>query len=321
MKDKKKNEKVNLSKLNSVPTRVVYWVFQILIFATMVVSVVQLIIFDSQIRRNTQVTHIVLCIVGLLLYNLPTLVQRAFKVYVPSVIHIFVLLFIFAHFVLGEVVGVYTTSAVFDKVLHATSGFAIALLGFSVINLLNNSSSNSAFKLNPFFVAFFSFCFALAIALLWEIFEYASDSLIGTNMQRYKPPTDAIQAVTPKQGYGLIDTMVDVIVSTVSAFIVSVIGYIVLRRKKEFLNRFLMRKISDYDTAIAEAEEAGDERLAEALRKAKDAALAGIETDEILHTTSERPKDGQAGQESAEEIRETTRNEQEPACEEGENEK
>ncbi len=279
-KEENENKKaVHVDKLTGMATRVVYWIFQILIFGTMIASVVQLCVVDSLIKRSTQLNHIVLCAVALLLYNIPTVAQRRFKLYVPSALHIFILIFIFAHFILGEIVGVYTTSAVFDKILHATSGLAIAASGFSVVNLLN-SNSNSTFKLNPFFVAFFSFCFALAIALLWEIFEFAADSLFGMNMQRWDPPKDLAQAIPPKQGYGLIDTMGDVIVSTVAALVVCVAGYVILKRKQELLNRFLIRKISDYDTAIAEAEEAGDRKLADALRKAKADALSQIETSE-----------------------------------------
>lgn len=272
--EEKTEETVDVTKLNSTSTRVVYWVFQVLIIGTMIASIVQLCVADSQVRRNTQATHIILCAVALILYNVPSFAQKRFKLYVPTTLHIFILIFIFAHFILGEVVGVYTTSAVFDKILHSTSGLAIAMGGFSAVNLLNKNSSNTHLKLNPFFVAFFSFCFALAIALLWEVFEYASDSIFGTNMQRYKPPTGLVQANPPKQGYGLVDTMGDIIVSTVSALVVCVVGYFWLKRKNHLLNRFLLHKMSDYETAIAEAREAGDEKLATALEKAKAEALA-----------------------------------------------
>lgn len=194
MKQHKSEEKVNVNKLNTHATRIVYWVFQIAIIGTMIASIVQLCVFTSPVKRSTQVAHIMLCAVALVLYNIPSFMQARFHLYVPTTIHIFILLFIFAHFILGEIVGIYTTSAVFDKVLHTMSGFAIALCGFSLVNLLN-SQRNVAFRLNPFFVAFFSFCFALAIALLWEIFEFAADSLFGMNMQRWDPPEEIKKAV------------------------------------------------------------------------------------------------------------------------------
>lgn len=270
--ERNKKSDINLTKLNSTATRVVYWMFQILILCTMMFSLVSLFTEPTLFDKGTHIEHIMLCVVSLVLYNIPSIAQRRFKLYVPSAMHIFVLLFIFAHFILGEVFGTYKVSAVFDKLLHTTSGLAIALGGFSLVNILNDSR-NTHLKLSPLFVALFSFCFALAIALLWEVLEFTSDSLFGTNMQRYIPPENVEQAVLPKQGYGLIDTMGDMIVSTAAAFVVSVLGYVALRKKTKYLNRFLLRKIPDYDTAIAEAEEAGDTKLVEALKKARDEVL------------------------------------------------
>lgn len=270
--ERNKKSDINLTKLNSTATRVVYWMFQILILCTMMFSLVSLFTEPTLFDKGTHIEHIMLCVVSLVLYNIPSIAQRRFKLYVPSAMHIFVLLFIFAHFILGEVFGTYKVSAVFDKLLHTTSGLAIALGGFSLVNILNDSR-NTHLKLSPLFVALFSFCFALAIALLWEVLEFTSDSLFGTNMQRYIPPENVEQAVPPKQGYGLIDTMGDMIVSTAAAFVVSVLGYVALRKKTKYLNRFLLRKIPDYDTAIAEAEEAGDTKLVEALKKARDEVL------------------------------------------------
>ena len=270
--ERNKKSDINLTKLNSTATRVVYWMFQILILCTMMFSLVSLFTEPTLFDKGTHIEHIMLCVVSLVLYNIPSIAQRRFMLYVPSAMHIFVLLFIFAHFILGEVFGTYKVSAVFDKLLHTTSGLAIALGGFSLVNILNDSR-NTHLKLSPLFVALFSFCFALAIALLWEVLEFTSDSLFGTNMQRYIPPENVEQAVPPKQGYGLIDTMGDMIVSTAAAFVVSVLGYVALRKKTKYLNRFLLRKIPDYDTAIAEAEEAGDTKLVEALKKARDEVL------------------------------------------------
>ena len=324
----KKNERgkkgdINLTKLNSTATRVVYWMLQILILCTMGFSIVSLFTEPTLFDKGTHIEHIMLCVVSLILYNIPSIAQRRFKLYVPSAIHIFVLLFIFAHFILGEVFGTYKVSALFDKLLHTTSGLAIALGGFSLVNILNDSR-NTHLKLSPLFVALFSFCFALAIALLWEVLEFTSDSLFGTNMQRYIPPENVEQAVPPKQGYGLIDTMGDMIVSTAAAFVVSVLGYIALRKKSGALNRFLLRKIPDYEIAIAEAEEAGDTKLVEALKKAlaevlgqtsgesdevelKESSVASAEIESEAHTEEEpQTENSEIGEEAPQENAEET---------------
>ena len=72
--------------------------------------------------------------------------------------------------------------------------------------------------MKPAFVALFSFTFAIAIGSLWAIFEYSMDSLLGLNMQKS----------------GLVDTMWDLIVDAVGAFVISVLGYFYMKRGFEY---------------------------------------------------------------------------------------
>lgn len=265
---KEKRAEIDASQLDTRAVRITYWVFQSIIILNMLISLLGIIFGKS--GREKSIADFMLAAIGLILLNVPTFMQKKFGLYIPPAIYIFIIVFIWAHFILGEVGGAYKKSMVFDKILHTTSGLAIAIGGFSLVNFLNKSSS-AYMKLSPLFVALFSFFFALAIAVLWEILEFACDCIIGTNMQQYLPPANLENIVgnPPAQGYGLIDTMGDVIVSTVAAAVVCVIGYITLKKKKPAFSRFLFRKITDYDTAIKEATEAGDEKLVVALEKAK----------------------------------------------------
>ena len=297
---KEKKEEIDFSHLNTRSMKVVYWLLQSLMIVTLVISFIGLFI-GGKGHRETNIEHMMLCVVAIVLFNIPQIMQRKFNLYIPPAMYIFVLVFIYAHFILGEVRGMYKESMVFDKILHTTSGLAIAIGGFSLVNFLNDSR-NSHLKLSPLFVAIFSFCFALAIAVLWEIFEFAADCLVGTNMQQYLPPKNLENVIVdPPQGYGLIDTMGDVIVSTIAAFVVCLIGYFALRKKNKNFNRFLFRKITDYDTAIAEATEAGDERLAESLRRAQAAAEQKAENDAVS-----APEETENGEETAGEKGDTT---------------
>ena len=56
----------------------------------------------------------------------------------------------------------------------------------------------------------------MAIAVVWEIFEYSMDTFLGTNMQKS----------------GLVDTMEDLIVATIGAVTVGVLGYLYLKYGK-----------------------------------------------------------------------------------------
>jgi uncharacterized membrane protein YjdF len=77
--------------------------------------------------------------------------------------------------------------------------------------------------MRPGFVAFFSFCFALSIGAIWELFEFAMDQLFGMTMQ--KP--------TLGDPSGLTDTMLDLLVDALGALFVAVTGYISMFRGSE----------------------------------------------------------------------------------------
>jgi uncharacterized membrane protein YjdF len=71
-------------------------------------------------------------------------------------------------------------------------------------------------------VAFFAFCFALAVGALWEIFEFAMDGLLGMNMQK------------PFLGdpSGLADTMWDLIVDALGAMAIALSGSLYMKRSR-----------------------------------------------------------------------------------------
>ena len=106
----------------------------------------------------------------------------------------------------------------------------IGFIGFSLIDILNKD--NEKVTLSPFFVAFFAFCFAITVGVVWEFYEFTSDGLLGTNMQKYKLK-DGTELVGKE---ALQDTMEDLIVDAVGAFSASTIGYISLKYKKGWLN-------------------------------------------------------------------------------------
>ena len=151
---KEKRAEIDASQLDTRAVRITYWVFQSIIILNMLISLLG-IIFDKS-GREKSIADFMLAAIGLILLNVPTFMQKKFGLYIPPAIYIFIIVFIWAHFILGEVGGAYKKSMVFDKILHTTSGLAIAIGGFSLVNFLNKSSS-AYMKLSPLFVALFSF--------------------------------------------------------------------------------------------------------------------------------------------------------------------
>ena len=102
--------------------------------------------------------------------------------------------------------------------------------------------------ISPLLVAVFSFSFAVTIGVFWEIAEFSLDVLLGTANQKWNLSDDAVLIGKPYQGSGLRDTMSDLIVDSIGAFITSTVTYFLYKNdKKKTLAE--MKKILEPGTA------------------------------------------------------------------------
>jgi uncharacterized membrane protein YjdF len=178
-------------------------------------------------------------VLGIVAMLFPGMLKRRFHFDIPSVMIVFYALFLYCGIYLGEVRNFYYNIPHWDTILHTFSGVALGALGFSIISLLNNSESIT-FSLSPVFVAVFAFCFALALGVLWEFYEFGMDYFLGTNMQKY-----ALESGEQFIGQAaLLDTMKDLIVDAIGAFTISVIGYISLKYEKGWLDRIRVKRLN-----------------------------------------------------------------------------
>lgn len=159
-------------------------------------------------------------IVGILLLTaIPMLIFRRLAIFIPAELELLAIAFIFAALFLGETRGFYGRFWWWDIALHTTSGVLLGIFGFLLVYVLNGIP-RLELHLRPGFVAFFAFCFAIAVGTAWEIFEFAMDQLFGMNMQK------------PFLGdpSGLTDTMWDLIVDMLGALAVTLPGYLLIKR-------------------------------------------------------------------------------------------
>ena len=124
-----------------------------------------------------------LCILTLALFLLPVVLDKKFNIELPTVLEIIILLFIYAAEILGEIQNFYGIFKSWDTMLHTINGFIMAAIGFSLIDILNNSD-RFHINLTPIFVALVAFCFSMTIGVLWEFFEYGMDVVTKTDMQK-----------------------------------------------------------------------------------------------------------------------------------------
>ena len=117
-----------------------------------------------------------------------------------------------------------------DSVLHTFSGMIIALLSFSLINLLNKNSKG--FQLNIGFAALFAFSLAVSIGVIWEIIEFVADVWFGTNMQRAYVSTMNGRGAALVGQSALTDTMKDLILDSIGAGVVCLVCIIAVCKNK-----------------------------------------------------------------------------------------
>ncbi len=161
-------------------------------------------------------------VLTLVLMSLPSIIEHRTKIDWPSEFEIVILVFIFASMYLGEVQSFYYRFWWWDGLLHFISGLVIALLAFTLVWILN-SEKRVRMKLSPGFVALFAFSFALAAGAVWEVIEFAIDYVTNN-------------AYTLQNG--LIDTMKDLILDSIGAIIVSVLGYLYLKGGLKYFKRW-----------------------------------------------------------------------------------
>ena len=180
------------------------------------------------------------CVLGIVVLFLPLLVQKQLHVAIPGRLYIIYLVFLYAALYLGEVHRFYDRVPGWDKILHGLSGLALGALGFSLVSLLN-SADRVRIRLSPLFVAVFAFCFALALGVIWEIYEFSMDNLFGFNMQRARR-LDGVPLIGEA---ALWDTMTDLLLDTGGALVMSVVGYVSLRRGSTWLEKIALRRVGE----------------------------------------------------------------------------
>jgi hypothetical protein len=158
----------------------------------------------------------------------PWLLRSRYELHIPHEFESLAVLFVCLALFCGEVLDFYNRYWWWDLLLHTWSSFLLGITGFLLVYVLNEND-NIQLDLSPGFIALFACMFAIGIGALWEIFEFFMDQTFGMNMQKS----------------GLVDTMWDLIVDTIGAVLISVLGYGYLKtvEKDSFLERWIDRFI------------------------------------------------------------------------------
>ena len=179
------------------------------------------------------------CIVGILAMLFPKFLHERISIRIPAGMMLMYVIFLYCSIYLGEVRSFYYAIPHWDTILHTFSGGMLGTLGFSFITILNGTEKVPV-NLSPAFVAIFAFCFAVTLGAIWEFYEFFADGVLGTNMQKF-----ALENGSRLVGRdAVMDTMKDLIVDSIGAFVAAGVGYISLKYKKGWVESFLLKKDS-----------------------------------------------------------------------------
>ena len=172
-----------LHKLNRIAT----WLIAGMAVANVAWLIVARSTWDEIVFRGLQYVAM------LLIMYLPHLLRSRFRIEVPWLLSVFIVVFCFSSLIMGDGLDLYGRVPWWDKLLHAER-------------------------------------FSLGLGACWEIIEYTYDSLMGTNTQQFMATTTG-SIITPEDeplcGHSALrDSMQDLILDLVGALIVAVYGFI-----------------------------------------------------------------------------------------------
>lgn len=112
----------------------------------------------------------------------------------------------------GAMLKFYNIIPIYDLILHFSSGILLVFLGHYFLKLL--VVNKKIYTIPIIVIVFFCGFFSIAVAGLWEIWEFSGDMLLGLNAQ-----------------ISGIDTMEDIIAGSVGALIGCFLLYPILKRE------------------------------------------------------------------------------------------
>ena len=228
------------------------------ILYTVLVGLVMFTLVRSAVRK--EYNHVFFCVLTLILFTLPSVVERNLNIHLPNLFEAIVLVFIYSAEILGEINCYYMKIPHWDTMLHTVNGFIFASFGFALLDIINQNSKMK-FNLSPFYLALMSFCFSMTIGVFWEFFEYYGDLILGIDMQKdtyintlntvLLDPTNTNTVVSLKDiseviiryadgkqvildsyiDTGISDTIKDLVVNFIGAALFCAIGFFYVKRR------------------------------------------------------------------------------------------
>lgn len=123
------------------------------------------------IKWNT--TTVVAALLSLVLMTITSYLKK--KLNLDKKLELLIYIFIITTEVLGQIYHFYTRVPIFDIIIHTYSSFVISYIALIIIK---------KHKLPKIITILFIFSFTMMCESIWEIFEFGTDHLLKTDMQK-----------------------------------------------------------------------------------------------------------------------------------------
>lgn len=173
----------------------------------------------------------------------PVMVARSHRACLPAGLELSLLWLVLTDLTIGRLCGVYELLPWYDKALHLSDTFLIAMIAFMVVYLLHFIGHS---RRNPWIDGIIIFLIALGLGAVWELGEYLVDRVLGR-------ATQGSPQMAPFS-----DTMFDLALDGVGGLLAAIIGPIYMRHSERSRLRV---------HAFAELMETKGERIARAQAK------------------------------------------------------
>ena len=150
------------------------------------------------------------CIIGLILSFIPSILHKNFNITLPWILDTLIAFALFLH-IGGVVLNAYHIIPFYDSLTHFVSAILVAFLAFVAIYILDKYWKG--LHMNKYAMAFVVVIFTMAMGVVWEFFEWATDILFNTNEQ-----------------WGLFDTMKDLLIDTIAGLFIGIIGVNLIKK-------------------------------------------------------------------------------------------
>jgi hypothetical protein len=150
------------------------------------------------------------CALCILLSFTPSILERDFQITLPWQLDFLISLALFLH-IGGGVLNLYKTIPGYDILTHFVSSVLVGFLAFVIIYILDKHWEG--LQMDVYAMGFFVVISAMAMGVVWELFEWSADLIFGSHEQ-----------------WGLQDTMKDLLVDTIAGIFIAIIGVTLVKR-------------------------------------------------------------------------------------------